>query len=180
MTEFCVLWAVSSAMVQFCLHLQALALHYSITLTLCSVGSHSAHYCGRLPGHFGSLATQEAYLWRELPQVSFLSWRKTCFVTTKVCLQHQSFCHDRYLYKSFLSRQASFCCDKRCVMSWPTCIWLDKSKLVATKLLLQQIFVMTKVLSQQKFCRDRHTFVLKDVFCVCCDKNDTCGNSHQW
>ena len=76
MTEFRVLWAVSSAVVQFCLHLQVAALHYSIILTPCSVSSHSAHYCSRLPGHFGSLATQEAYHWRELPQVSFLSQQK--------------------------------------------------------------------------------------------------------
>ena len=153
MTEFCVLWAVSSAMVQFCLHLQALALHYSITLTLCSVGSHSAHYCGRLPGHFGSLATQEAY---------------HCLSILGSCHKYH-FCHDE---RRVLSRQKCACSIKAFVMT-DICIKVfchGKHPFVATKdascrdqhvfgstkvSLSQQNFCCNKYLSSQKFCRSK-------------------------
>ena len=57
-----------------------------------------------------------------------------------------------------------FCHNKSFVMTNIFC--RDKSILVVTKLLLQQILVMTKLcLSWQRFCGNKHTFVMtKDVF----------------
>ena len=109
-----------------------------------------------------------AYHWRELPQVSFLSWHTFCrkkhvsfvstnpsFVMTKVSLSSQNFCHA----KNILSQQ-KFC--------------LYKHNFVTTN-----NFVMTKVLSQAYFshdkrlvCHDKHFYcnkimfvMTKDVFC---------------
>ena len=91
--------------------------------------------------------------WAELPQVSFLSQQKFCcnkhvFVATKqVCCCDQSR-HMFVVTKIFLSRQARFCSDKRCVLSRQTFICGDKhsfvvtNTFVVTKLLLWQIFYL--------------------------------------
>ena len=84
------------------------------------------------------------------------------FVATNIC-------HDKHAFvvSKVLTRQAYFCCNKRCVLSQQTCVCHDKSKLVAAKLCLmwQKICLL-----QQKFCCDKHTFVAaKDMFC--CDKH---------
>ena len=111
-----------------------------------------------------------------LSRQTHLSWQNTSFVATKVYLLRQNFCHDKIMFvttKYFLTTnichdkhmfvmmkvllwQAYFCQDKRCVLSWQTCVFHNKSKLVMTNLLLSwqnMCFVMTNMclcLSQQK------------------------------
>jgi len=50
------------------------------------------------------------YHWRELPQVSFLSWQNMSFVTTKVCLLWQSFVANkiRFLRQNFCNDKHNF------------------------------------------------------------------------
>ena len=59
------------------------------------------------------------------------------------------------------------CCDKHMFVMTKHIFCHDKSMLAMTKLLLQQnyvLFVTVNLLSQQN---------------LCCNKNDTCGSSHQ-
>ena len=137
------------------------------------------------------------YQWWELPQVSFLlrqnhvccdgkklSWQtrvcrdKTCFVTantsvcynktfavTKLCLSQyllqQKFCHTKFCQK--------FCHNKSFVLTNMFCNNICHNK----------SFVTTKIcLSQQKFCRDKHTkpdksFVVTNMILVAAPTNDT-------
>ena len=69
----------------------------------------------------------------------------------------------------FLSRQAYFSCDKHVFVATKHVFCRDKRMLVTTKVLSQQAYScynkrrVYRYLSQQN---------------ICCNKNDTCGNSH--
>ena len=67
---------------------------------------------------------------------------KSKLVVTKLLLQQNYFCHDEKNCLSFQSfvMTSIFCHDKRCVLSRQTHVCLNK-----------HVFVVTKVLSQQKF-----------------------------
>ena len=129
--------------------------------------------------------TDQNYRWWELLQVSFfsrqvLSWQNKSFVTIKVCLPPQNFCHDKITFvvtkyfccdKSFAT--ANICRDKH---TFNTSVCRDKSKLVATKLFLSwqkyvchnKSFVATStLLSWQKTC-----FVATKVILVAAPAND--------
>ena len=100
-----------------------------------------------------------------------LSWQNMSFVMTKVCLSQPNYvCRN----KIFLSWQ-KFCCGRHTFVATEDMFCHDKRRVFgATKVSLsQQIFVITKLLSQQTyFCWDKHTFVMtKDVFC---------SNKHVW
>ena len=146
--------------------------------------------------HSPTYAVHYHWHWQELPQVSFLSQQtpvchdKQVFVMTKPV-----FCHD----KSMLFATKLWC-DKSFVL---TSILLSRQKyacndktFVPTKL-LRQIFVVTKqffqdksfvtniLLLQQKTCfLSRQTCVCHSMCLLrqkfCCNKNYTCGSSHQW
>ena len=107
------------------------------------------------------------YHWRELPQVSFVSWQKfchdkcVCHGKTCLLLWQKYACHDKTLFRqnNFVATkvllwlsQTNICHDKN-LLQW-THAW-DKHNFVATKLLLQQeyfcvchdkTFVMTKMI----------------------------------
>ena len=150
------------------------------------------HYKRLHASNYRSQAVQDVWMTWILPLVGAAI--SIMFVATKVLLRQTVF----------------FCRDKTRVLSWQKYACCNKT-LVATKLRLlrQNIFVATKVLSQQtrlswhKFCRDKHTFVTtKDVFCrnehICHKRHnlvkyvfvvikhlskkeeDICGNSCQW
>ena len=106
--------------------------------------------------------------WQELPQVSFLSWQKTCFVrikllswqmwvccnksfvATKICLSRQKFCRDKH---TFVATEDVFCGTNTCLSRQNFC--RDKHILV---------FVVTNVcLSRQNFCRDKIMFVATNI-----------------
>ena len=84
------------------------------------------------------------------------------FVTTKWCLSWKIFLSQHvFVMTKVLSWKEYFCCNKRHVLLWQTHVCHNKSKLVATKVLLQQKYVCR----DKKFCCDKHTFVTtKDVF----------------
>ena len=97
--------------------------------------------------------------WRELLQVSFLSWQNGSFVTTKVCLSWQNFCCKKHIFvatNTVLSRQ-NFCCDKLIFIVTNMCSSWQNRSFVATKLCLLQ----------QNCCHDRHMFVAENI---CRDK----------
>ena len=126
--------------------------------------------------------TDKNYHWWELLQLSFLfffsrqvlSWQNMYFVTIKVCLPRQNFCHDKItiVVTKYFCRDKSFvttniCRDKH-IFNTRVCHY--KSKLVTTKLFLSRqkfchdknMFVMTKVLLQQAyFCRDKRHVLLQ-------------------
>ena len=83
------------------------------------------------------------YHWRELPQEPFLS--------------RQNFCRYKYASARTNTSQKLICLLRQNYVCY----------FVATKLLSWQIFVATNTcLSNQKFCHNKHTFVMtKDVFC---------------
>ena len=154
------------------------------------------------------------YHWRELPQVSFLSWQKNCcnkhmFVMTNMCFDKHMFWqthvwHDKRVfvatthifchYKSMLvatkynfvtttvlSRQAYFCHDKHVfvmtkhVFCHDKYACHDKSKhvFVTTNICCDDFFVKTNIiLSRQKFCRSKHTFVATKIMFVAAPAND--------
>ena len=103
------------------------------------------------------------YHWRELPQVSFLSWQthvchdKHVFITTK-----HIFCHNKSVLvtKTFVATKLCLSWqifvmttnfDKRCILSGQTCM------LVTTKLLSRQNYVCpNKYLLWQKLCQDKN------------------------
>ena len=61
-----------------------------------------------------------------------------------------------------------FCRNKRCILSRQTCVCCDKTVLVVTKLykiMSQQLFVMTKVLSRQKYFVTTNIILLRQTFC---------------
>ena len=101
--------------------------------------------------------------------------QNTSLAATKVCLPRQNFCcnkivcHDKHVFvgTKVLSRQAYFCCDKRCVLSRQTCVCHDKSKLVMTKLLLRQASVTT----EHVLCCNK-TFVVTKIILVAAPAND--------
>ena len=83
-------------------------------------------------------------------------------------------CHDKHMFVTtkVLLQQAYFCCDKRCVLLWQTCVCCYKSKLSQQKICCNKImfattnvccnkgFVATKIcLLRQRFCRKKLTFV---------------------
>ena len=88
-----------------------------------------------------------------LRQTCVLSWQKyAChdktFVTMNICLSQQIFVATTFVTKYFfcrnkhnfvttkvLSRQAYFCCDKRCVLSWQPRVCRNKT-FVTTKMIL--------------------------------------------
>ena len=88
-----------------------------------------------------------AYHWRELPQVSFLSW--------------QNFCHNKHVF---------FWRDKHMFVVTKHVFCHNKSMLVVTKIFChdKHNFVATNIiLSWQKFCHDKHTLAMtKDMFVV--------------
>ena len=68
-----------------------------------------------------------------------LTWQNTSFATTKVCLSGQNFWYDIFFVSTkVLSRQASFCCYKRRVLSQQTHICRNKHMFVTTKVLSPQ------------------------------------------
>ena len=78
-----------------------------------------------------------------------LSQQNMSFVTTKVCLPQQNFCRDKIM----------FCHEKH--MQKLTC--QDKTFVRTILCLLQQMFVWTKLLSQQKYvCRDKR-FITRSI-----------------
>ena len=124
----------------------------------------------------GVSATHTSH-WRELPQVSFLSWEKFCrnkhvfvtpglvpsFVATKVCWSWQNlsrqtyFCHDKIMFiaTKVVSRQAYFCHDKHVFVATKHVFCYNKSVLVTTnmKFLSRQAYFYhdkRRVLSRQK------------------------------
>ena len=119
------------------------------------------------------------YYWQEQPQVSFLSWQKFCCNKHMLVTKHV-FCHNKSMlvatkllswqhyvcHNKHLSRQAYFSCDKRCVLSWQTCVCWNKTFVVTKVFVVTQKKIASKLLLQQAY------------FCVC--KNYTCGGSHQW
>ena len=113
--------------------------------------------------------------WRELPQVFFVATKQnTSFVTTKVCLLQQTyFCRD----KTFVTTNVILAkLQQMCLLRQNKCF-------VVTKVC--KSFVATNIiLLWQNCCCPKHTFVATNV-CVsrqnfCCNKNVTCGCSHQW
>ena len=107
-----------------------------------------------------SVATDaHLYEWWELPQLTFLSWQ------TRVCRDKTH----------LLSWQKYACCNKTFVATKLCLSW--QNIFVATKVLLQQIFVVTILLSWQAyFCRHkRHVYHEKSKLVttkfICCDKN---------
>ena len=70
------------------------------------------------------------YHWRELSQVSFLSWQNRSFVATKVCLLWQNFCSNKIM---FIMTEDVFCHDKSKLMFVTMNIWHDKT-FVATNM----------------------------------------------
>ena len=128
------------------------------------------------------------YHWRDLPQVSFLSWQKFCLccdksmlVVTKVLswqnyvyrnkICQQNLCHDKYLLQqTILSHQAYFFHDKHktCLLSGQKYACHDKTFVVTNTCLSWQIFVRTKlvttniILSWQKFFLATNVFVMTE------------------
>ena len=132
--------------------------HTFVTKT--KVLSRQAHFCHEkrcvplvfviTSGVHGSSPTETTYPvtynWRELPQVSFLSWQNTSFVTTNIILSWQKFCRNKHTFVATnVSRQ--------------------NMSFVATKLVTKDAFCC------DRFCHNKHT---------CCDRNYTCGSSCQW
>ena len=108
-----------------------------------------------------------------------------CHDKSMICLPRQNFCCDKimsvttkylsqqhvFVMTKVLSRKAYFCCDKRHVLLRQTRVCHNKSKLVATKLLLwekyvclDRSFVVTStLLLPQKSCLSRQNFCLNRV-----------------
>ena len=105
------------------------------------------------------------YHWRELQQISFLS-RQTHVYHDKTCLlSWQKYaCHD----KTFVITKLFCCCNKHNFVATIFCC-CDKHTFFTTNMCRDKsMLLMTKPLSRhlwQKFCRDKHTFVMtKDSF----------------
>ena len=94
---------------------------------------------------------------------------KHVFVVTKVSLSRHNFCRDKHnfvttkicLSRHVLSRPASFCRDKRGVLSRQTCGCRDKHVFVTTKLLSRQklyLWQLTPMTCMSSTDTTRHTF----------------------
>ena len=132
---------------------------------------------------------QDLYHRRELPQVSFLSWQKFCCNKTRVC--HNKTC--LLLRQKYACLGQNFCCNKILFVmtkkivttkfsSWQrfvatnicllrqTYFCRDKSKLVVTKPLLQQI-MFDEWFKKAYFCCNKRHVLPQQTPAVCHDKD---------
>ena len=148
---------------------------------MCLSGQKKKKYC-RDKHKFcrASIPLSRQKMWRELPQVSFLSRQNTSkrrdrtFVATNIYRNKHNF-----IATKVMSREAYFCRDKHVFLA--TKLSYQASTLLSEKtrlFFLLLFFVAAKFLSRQAyFCGDKRSVLSRKNFC--CDRNGTCGSSDQ-